>query len=157
MRVVTKRREPRWLSVEAVRALHAEQVEVFGGEAGLLNPTSLEAALARPQNAFVYGRTTDLAGLAAIYLVGLVRAHAFVDGNKRLGLAAALVFLALNGRPLHVPPVDLYDLTMRVAMGRAREAWVTTWLRRRLGAPPNREEWCFALYHTAAPAAGAKD
>ena len=130
--MVTKRRKPRWLSVEAVRALHAEQIEVFGGAAGLLNPGSLEAALARPRHAFVYGRATDIAGLAAIYLVGLVRARAFVDGTKRIGLAAALVFLALNGRPLHVPPVDLYDLTMRVAMGRAREAWVTAWLRGRI-------------------------
>jgi death on curing protein len=131
--VATKRREPRWLSVEAVRVLHAEQIAVFGGEAGLLNPGSLEAALARPQNAFVSGGTTDIAGLAAIYLVGLVRAHAFVDGNQRVGLAAALVFLAKSGQPLHVPPVDLYDLTMRVAVGRSREAWVTTWLRKRLG------------------------
>ena len=129
------RREPRWLSVEAVRALHAEQIELFGGAAGLLHPGSLEAALARPQNAFSDGRTTDLAGLAAICLVGLVRAHAFADGNKRVGLAAALVFLALNRRPLHVPPVDLYALTMRVAMGRAKAAWVTAWLRRQLGAP----------------------
>lgn len=131
---MTKRREPRWLSVEVVRALHAEQIELFGGEAGLLHPGSLEAALARPQNAFSYGRTTDLAGLAAIYLVGLVGAHAFVDGTKRVGLAAALVFLALNRRPLHVPPLDLYALTMRVAMGRAKEAQVTAWLGRRLGA-----------------------
>ena len=127
------RREPRWLSVEAVRALHAEQVVLFGGEAGVLHIGSLEAALARPRNAFSYGRTTDLAGLAAIYLVGLVSAHAFVDGNKRVGLAAALVFLALNRQPLHVPPLDLYALTMRVAMGRAKEARVATWLRRRLG------------------------
>jgi death-on-curing protein len=131
---VTKRREPRWLSVEAVRALHAEQIELFGGEAGLVNPGSLQAALARPQHAFLDGRTTDLAGLAAIYLAGLVRTHAFVDGNKRVGLAAALVFLALNGSPLHVPPVDLYDVTMRVAMGRAPEAWVAAWLRKRTAA-----------------------
>ncbi len=131
---MAKRREPRWLSVEAVRALHAEQIDLFGGEAGVLNPGSLEAALARPQNAFLYERTTDLPGLAAIYLVGLVRAHAFVDGNKRVGLAAGLVFLKLNRRPLHVPPVDLYALTMRVAMGRATEARVTAWLRRRIGA-----------------------
>ena len=131
---MTKRREPRWLSVEAVRALHAEQIELFGGEAGLLQPGGLEAALMRPQNAYHYGRTTDLAGLAAIYLVGLVQAHAFVDGNKRVGLAAALVFLALNGSALHVPPVDLYALTMRVAMGRAKEAQVTVWLRKRLGS-----------------------
>lgn len=127
------RREPRWLSVEAVRALHAEQIELFGGESGLLDPGSLDAALARPHNAFIHGRTTELAGLATIYLVRLVRAHAFVDGNKRVGLAAALVFLALNRRPLHVPPVDLYALTMRVAMGRATEARVATWLRRQLG------------------------
>jgi death-on-curing protein len=130
---VATRREPRWLSVEAVRALHAEQIDLFGGAAGLLHPGSLEAALARPQNAFSHGRTTDLAGLAAIYLVGLVRAHALVDGNKRVGLAAALVFVALNGRPLHASPLDLYDLTMRVAMGRAKEARVATWLRERIG------------------------
>jgi death-on-curing protein len=130
---VTKRSEPRWLSIEAVRALHSEQIAMFGGDTGVLNPASLEAALARPQNAFVYGRTTDVAGLAAIYLVGLVRAHAFVDGNKRVGLAAGLVFLALNGRPLHVSPVELYALAMRVAMGRSREASVAAWLRQRLG------------------------
>ena len=131
--MATRHREPRWLSVEAVRALHAEQVELFGGEAGLLNLGSLEAAVVRPLNAFAYGEMTDIAGLAAIYLVGLVRVRAFVDGNRRVGSAAALVFLALNGQPLHASPVDLYDLTMRVAMGRAREAWVTTWLRKRTG------------------------
>jgi len=131
---VATRREPRWLSGEAVRALHAEQIELFGGEAGLLQPGGLEAALARSQNAFHYGRTTDLAGPAAIYMVGLVQAHAFVDGNRRVGLAATLVFLALNGRPLHVPAVDLYALTMRVAMGRSKEAQVTAWLRKRLRA-----------------------
>jgi death-on-curing protein len=119
--------------VEAVRALHAEQIELFRGEAGLPHPGGLEAALVRPQNAFSHGRTTNLAGFAAIYLVRLVQAHAFVDGNRRVGLAAALVFLALNRRPLHVPPVDLYALTIRVAMGRAKEAQVATWLRRRLG------------------------
>jgi len=131
---VAARREPRWLSVEAVRALHAEQIELFGGEAGLPHPGSLEAALARPQNAFSRGRTPDLAGLAAIYLVDLVRAHAFVDGNRRVGSATALVFLALNRQPPHVPPLDLYALTMRVAMGREKEARVATWLRRRLGS-----------------------
>lgn len=127
------RREPRWLSLEAVRTLHAEQIELFGGEAGLHRPGGLKAALARPQNVLHRRRTTDLAGLAATYLVGLVQAHAFVDGNKRVGLASALVFLALNGRPLHAPPVDLYALTMRVAMGRSKEAQVASWLRRRLG------------------------
>ena len=119
--------------MEAVRALHAEQIALFGGESGLLQPGGLEAALARPRNAWHDGEAPDLAGLASIYLVGLVKAHAFVDGNKRVGLAAALVFLALNRRPLHAPPVELYDLTLRVATGRADEDAVAAWLRRRLG------------------------
>lgn len=128
-------RVPKWLTSEGVRALHAEQLALFGGEAGLLQEGGLEAALARPRNAWLYGDAPDLPRLAAIYLVGLANAHAFVDGNKRTALAAALVFLALNRRPLHVPPLELYDLTMRVATGKADEDAVAAWLRRRLGSP----------------------
>jgi len=132
---VAARRAPRWLTVEAVRALHAEQIATFGGAAGLLRSAGLEAALARPRNSWRYGRTTDYPRLAALYLVGLVNAHAFVDGNRRVGLAAALVFLSVNRRPLHAPPVALYDLTMRVAAGKANEDTVAAWLRRALKSP----------------------
>ena len=125
------RREPRWLTPEDALALHDEQISRFGGGTGMLKPDALEAVLARPQNIFAYDRSADLATYAAVYLVGLVNGHAFVDGNKRLGLAAMLVFLRLNGSGLHVPPADLYELVLGVATSRIREAAAAEWLRSR--------------------------
>ena len=122
-RVREGRPGPRFLSVETVLALHAEQVDRFGGSPGILNAGALEAAVARPRN---------LADLGAAYLVGLTGAHAFVDGNKRVGAATMLVFLALNGRPLHVRPAELYALVMAVATKEVTERQVAAWIRERL-------------------------
>ncbi|MGH7548556.1 MAG: type II toxin-antitoxin system death-on-curing family toxin, partial [Gemmatimonadales bacterium] len=90
--------------------MHAEQVQRFGGSPGVLNLGAVEAALDRPRNQFHYRRDADLADLAAAYLVGLTNGHGFVDGNKRIGAATMLVFLALNHQPLDVPPAELYAL-----------------------------------------------
>jgi death on curing protein len=128
-RVREGRAEPRWLSLEAILVLHAEQVERFGGRHGVLNLGAVESALARPRNHFLYRTDADLADLAAADLVGLVRAHGFVDGNKRIGLAAMLVFLVLNRRPLHAPPAELYALVMSLATKQVTEGQVATWVR----------------------------
>jgi len=74
--------------------------------------------------------------LAAAYLVGFARSHGFSDGNKRTGLACALVFLALNGAPLHVAPADVYALTMAVANNQADDAALAAYFRDRLKSPP---------------------
>ena len=115
-------------------ALHAEQVDRFGGSHGVLNPGAVEAALARPRNQFLYRAGLHLADLAAAYLVGLTGSHGFVDGNKRIGAAAMLVFLAINRRPLHVPPAELYALVMAVATKQVTEGQVATWVRERWGS-----------------------
>jgi death-on-curing protein len=133
-RVREGRPEPRWLSLETVLVLHAEQLDRFGGSHGVLNPGAVEAALARPRNQFLYrddADLADLADLAAAYLVGLRGSHGFVDGNKRVGAAAMLVLLALNHRPLHVPPAELYALVMSVATKQVTEGQVATWIRER--------------------------
>jgi death-on-curing protein len=109
--------------------LHAEQVQRFGGRYGVRDPGALESALARPRHHLAYRAGTDLADLGASYLVGLVRARGFVDGNKRAGAAAMLVFLALNRRPLHAPPAELYALVMAVATKQVTEGQVATWVR----------------------------
>jgi len=132
-RVREGRPEPRWLSLETVLLLHAEQVERFGGSHGMLDRGALEAALARPGNQLRYRSGLDLADLAAAYLVGVTGAHGFVDGNKRIGAAAMLVFLAINRRPLHVPPAELYALVMAVATNQVTEGQVATWIRERWG------------------------
>ena len=122
-------REPRWLEEDELLAIHARQIERFGGSHGLLDRNVVLSALARPQHRFAYDGGADLADLAASYLVGFARAQGFADGNKRTGLAAALVFLALNGIDLHVPPEELLVLTMDVAIGRKDDAQVAAALR----------------------------
>lgn len=112
--------------------MHAQQVERFGGSLGVLDRGAVEAAAARPRNRFHYADGADLADLAAAYLTGFAGSHGFADANKRIGAAAMLVFLALNGKPLHVEQTELYGLVMDVASGRVQESQVAEWIRRHL-------------------------
>jgi death-on-curing protein len=123
--------EPRWLSLETILALHAQQVDRFGGSHGVLDVGVVESAVARPLNRFHYDDEGDLKDLAAAYLFGFAAKQGFVDGNKRIGVAAMLVFLAVNRHPLHVPPDELYALAMDVANGRITEVQVAEWIRQK--------------------------
>ena len=125
------RQEPRWLTDTTVLAIHAQQIERFGGAHGVPDEHVVLSALARPQQRWNYDASADLADLAALYLVGLSQAQGFVDGNKRTGLACALVFLALNEAALHVDVAELYALTMRVAVNQADATEVATYFRAR--------------------------
>ena len=116
----------------ALLAIHAQQIERYGGKHGVLDQNVVLSANARPQHRWHYDPTADLADLAGCYLVGFARSQGFQDGNKRTGLACALVFLALNDAPLHVPGAELYGLTMAVATGQADDAVVASYLRSRL-------------------------
>lgn len=110
-------------------AIHAQQVERYGGAHGILDEKVLRSALARPINRWAYDEKADLADLAASYLVGFTRSQGFRDGNKRTGLATALVFLRLNGYVLHVPGKELYALTLKVAKNEAGDDVVAAYLR----------------------------
>lgn len=110
---------PRFLDIETVIAAHAHHLAVNGGTAGLRDRRLLESALAQPMAMFG-GQYLheDLFAMAAAYLFHLVKNHPFVDGNKRVGLAAALSFLDVNGIALEDPTPRLYDATIAVAEGR---------------------------------------
>ena len=129
---MSEREEPRWLTEPILLNLHAQQIERYGGAHGILDQNVVLSALARPINRWGYDADADLADLAAAYLVGFARAQGFADGNKRTGLACALVFLAINGAALHVPGKELYDLTMAVATNQADDASVASYFRARL-------------------------
>jgi death-on-curing protein len=128
--------EPRWLTEPTLLAIHAQQIERYGGTHGILDENVVLSALARPINRWSYDSNADLADLAAAYLVGFARSQGFSDGNKRTGLACALVFLALNGAPLHVAPADVYAITMAVANNQVDDAAVAAYFRDRLKSPP---------------------
>ncbi len=126
--------EPHWISEPALLAIHAQQIERYGGAHGVREVNVILSALAHPRNRWAYDDSADLADLAAAYLVGIARAQGFVDGNKRTGLACALVFLAINGAPLHAPPRDLYALTMAAATGKIDDSVVSRFIRDRFHA-----------------------
>jgi death-on-curing protein len=67
--------------------------------------------------------------MAAAYLFHIVRNHPFLDGNKRTGAVAALVFLELNGIPIQARPGALYEITMGVATGAVTKDQVAAFLR----------------------------
>lgn len=121
---------PVFLTLDEVLALHADQVERYGGSAGLRDAALLESALAAPQatfdGAFLH---PSLPEMAAAYLFHLVKNHPFVDGNKRIGLAAALAFLGLNGHWLEADPDALAELVIAVASGKADKAEVAVFLK----------------------------
>ena len=77
-------------------ALHQRQLEHFGGAPGVRDAGLIEAALARPQS----GYYKDLIEEAAALWESLTMNHGFIDGNKRVGLAATYVFLRINGLEL---------------------------------------------------------
>jgi death-on-curing protein len=123
--------EPEFLTVEVVLALHQRQLERFGGSAGLRDRGLLESAVAQPQASFGGTYAHDgLFAMAAAYLFHIVSNHPFVDGNKRVGLLAAQVFLAVNGVPVEHDSEAFYALTMRVAEGRIDKAAVAAELER---------------------------
>jgi death on curing protein len=96
-----------FLSVEEVKEIHKNQIDIYGGSYGIRDEGLLASAVAQPPSAFGEQYLhKSLPAMAAAYLFHLVMNHPFVDGNKRAGLAAALVFLELNGLELD-PNLDV--------------------------------------------------
>ena len=80
----------------------------------------LDSAMHRPQVS-VFGEDAypGLDEKAAVLLESLVRNHALVDGNKRIGWLATVVFYGLNDITLEAPDDDAYDLVIALASGNA--------------------------------------
>ena len=117
-----------FLARAVVEAFHAEQLRRHGGAVGLRDENALEAALARPANKATYG-TPTIHELAAAYVYGLARDHAFVDGNKRTAIVAAGTFLLLNGYGLTANDAELYTFTMGIAAGEIDEDGAAAFFR----------------------------
>ena len=119
---------PVFLHRKIVERLHEMQIERFGGAYGLRDEGILESALARPINKAAYG-CEDLMELAAAYLYGLVKNHAFIDGNKRIAIVAAAVFLMENGWEIDADEGQLYAFVLSVAAGDIDEEGATRFFR----------------------------
>ncbi len=101
----------------------------------MLDGNVVRSALAKPLNKLAYDNRCDMADLAAAYLIGFAGSQGFNDGNKRTGVACALVFLAINGISVdNVSPDGLEQLTLRVATNQAEAEEVAKFFRAQLTA-----------------------
>ena len=120
-----------FLHLADVIAIHRDQIERYGGEAGIRAVDLLDSALAQPQASFEGEHLhPNLFAMAAAYLFHIVGNHPFVDGNKRTGAVAAIVFLALNGVDLEPDEEGLEAITTAVARGKADKIQVADFFHR---------------------------
>lgn len=105
-------------SPELVLEIHRDQIQTYGGEAGVRDPAGLESALAQPELE-VFGQVLHPTAplKVAAYLYHLALNHPFVDGNKRVAWAVMETYLVLQGLELTMTDDEAYDLTVRVAKG----------------------------------------
>jgi death-on-curing protein len=121
-------KRPRWIGKKAFLLLHEESLAEFAGARGLRDEGLLESALFRPHNTYAYKAGSTLAELAASYAYGIVKNHAFVDGNKRAAFLSIGLFLALNGRRLTADRVDAIQTMLAVASGELDEKGLAAWI-----------------------------
>ena len=119
------------ISKRQILMLHQQLVEQTGGSDGIRDDGLLDSALSAPFQSFdntdVY---PSLQQKAARLCFGLVKNHPFVDGNKRIGAHAMLVFLAVNGVELTYTQTELSDIILQVAASEKEYPDLLDWLIR---------------------------
>lgn len=124
MRILTKRQ---------VLMLHASLIAESGGCDGIRDEGLLDSAINSPLQSFagedLYPTVLEKAARLGF---GLIRNHPFIDGNKRIGTHAMLVFLAVNGITLSYEDNDLIRIILSVAAGELDDTGLLNWLQRHI-------------------------
>ena len=121
---------PIFLSLGEIIEIHRDQIKRYGGMPGIRDMGLLKSALAMPSTGFgeCYAHN-DLFEMAAAYLFHIIRNHPFVDGNKRTGTVAAVIFLDINGIELNVNEQIFEEMVISVAEGKASKSSVANFFR----------------------------
>lgn len=123
---------PLFLNLDQILRLHSSLIETYGGTLGLRDAGLLHSAIAMPQASFG-GEFLhqDLFEMAAAYLYHIVQNHPFVDGNKRVGAAAAVIFLEMNEIEISNDENGLVDITLQTATGQIGKTEIAEFFRER--------------------------
>ena len=109
--------------------LHEQLIKATGGSTGIRNEGMLDSALMNPFQSFggeeLY---PSIQAKAAQLCFGLVKNHAMIDGNKRLGAHVMLVFLALNGYELSYSQEELVEIILALAAGEKNVEDILKWI-----------------------------
>lgn len=123
-----------WVPMDAVLAIHDEQISEHGGIRGVRDLAGIESALAKPRNLIAYGKP-DAAAFAAAYAFGLCNSHGFLDGNKRTAYVVAETFLDLNRCTMQAADEEVVNTMLAVASGVMPEARLAEWFRSFIAEP----------------------
>jgi len=120
----------RFLDSVMLRTMHTDLIRIFGGSYGLRDAGLLESAVARPRQFANYSSDATVGKLAAVLCWGLVKNHAFIDGNKRIALAALVTFLKRNGYRLTCSEAEETAMILRAAASEITEGEFGVWVER---------------------------
>lgn len=121
-------KEPIWIEISVVLALHDLLISKYGGLNGLRELGLLESALVRPRYMLTYV-TSDLITLATAYIAGIIHNHPFIDGNKRTGFMAGYTFLARNNIQLIATESEVIQFVLALINNEITEQAFAEWLR----------------------------
>lgn len=119
-----------FLNLDDILQIHQDTISVEGGGEGIRDIALIDSAVAAPKAS--YGGEylhQDLAAMTAALMYTLISNHGFVDGNKRVGTLAALVFRDVNGAAKFPPAGELEEAAMSVAKGEISREQLTDWWR----------------------------
>ena len=117
------------LTKEQIAAIHSQLIKYTGGTDGIRDVGLLDSALNTPFQVFdgteLY---PSIQQKAARLGFGLIKNHAFIDGNKRIGIHVMLIFLELNGIILEYTQKELYEMVLEVADGSVEYGGMLKWV-----------------------------
>jgi len=106
------------INIEVVKYFHSILIVEFGGSNGIRDLNALQAAIQRPYSTFdgkdLYPTIYDK---AAALVESLVKNHAFIDGNKRIGYVMLRFFLIESGYDLSASQTDKYNFIIEISKG----------------------------------------
>lgn len=122
--------DPVFLTFAEIIEIHDYQIAHFGGASGVRDIELLKSAIGMPSATFGGEYLhPSIFEMAAAYLYHLVENHPFVDGNKRVGAMAALIFLDLNGYDFDASDADFTAVVLKVASGEMMKSEISMFLR----------------------------
>lgn len=121
-------KKPLWIREIEALAFHAQQIALFGGSEGVRDRDLLVSALARPRSLLARtDRAPTMAELAAGYAAGISESRPFVDGNKRMAMQIAFVFMESNGFPVTASQEEACLTFLELAAAEISEAELAVW------------------------------
>jgi death-on-curing protein len=111
-----------FLDLDELIAIHSHQINTYGGLHGIRDHKLLESAINYPQAMFAQKYLhRDVYRMTAAYMYAITKNHPFLDGNKRTGMAASILFLERNDMVINATIDELFNLAITTAVSKNTE------------------------------------